>query len=209
LGGYAFMSIPHTSTPTLDDVHDTSWRLLERGAVDKRDPAQSPTLVTQGGEFPEGRTVILRRVKRAERMLICHSDVRAKKVDEIRKNPFVSWHVWHPKRRIQLRLYAQAWVHHEDDFCREEWNKVPPSSRLNYSAEVKPGTPVASLADSQEPYTQFEGLSDIDTDSWYPNFCAIRTQILYWEYLHLARGGHVRASFVWEEEEWRGQWLVI
>lgn len=193
----------------LDEVLAQCWQMLGRGGVDGKDPFHTPTLVTLDvNGWPAARTVILREVIAAERVLVCHSDVRAAKVEQLQEQDRIVWHLWHPRRRVQLRLRGRATTHQDDAFADRQWQATSLSSRLNYSATVAPATHMDSAQAAQSAYTTHDQLSEVDSEAWRPHFCAIRSEIHDIEYLLLHRAGHRRAHFVWQEEMWQGDWLV-
>jgi pyridoxamine 5'-phosphate oxidase len=105
---------------TLEGVLDGSWAMLTRGATRFTDPFHWPVLGTTGADGPRVRTMILRQVRAPERMLICHTDRRAAKVQEILHSRTVSWLFYHPKKRVQLRISGPATLHSEDRFAQEQ-----------------------------------------------------------------------------------------
>jgi pyridoxine/pyridoxamine 5'-phosphate oxidase len=194
---------------TLADLIEQSWQQLGRGGADAKDAYHTPTFITMDAEgYPAARTVILRQVIRSERVLLCHSDKRAAKVAQLQRNPRSVWHLWHPKRRLQLRLQGEAMVHHDDALAHEEWKRLGDSSRLNYSPTRTPGEAVDTRATAQAAYTTHDQLAQVDTDAWRANFCVIRSQVHAFEYLMLSREGHRRARFAWQGDHWEGTWLV-
>jgi pyridoxamine 5'-phosphate oxidase len=193
----------------LPDVAEQSWQLLGRGGADGKDPFHTPTMVTLGQDsYPAARTVILRKTLRPERALLCHSDWRSQKVAQLQANDRVVWHFWHPKRRIQLRLRGRATLHHDDELAEQEWERTEASSRLNYSAEQPPSTVMSSLQEAQAVQTTYDELEQADSEAWRGHFCVIRSEIEAFDYLLLARSGHRRAQFHWQDNAWQGQWVV-
>lgn len=181
--------------------------MLKRAIHDKKDPLNTMTLTTLGTEYPESRAVILRKFK--EDTLICHSDRRTEKVQQIRNNPAISWHGWHPRRRVQLRLSGKAKAHVSGGLFEEEWARIQGSSRLNYSAITIPGTKVES---AKEGWNNFGGIEDAQnhliSDAWKSHFCVIETEILKIDWLQLERGKNRRAIFHKVKGQWEGIWVV-
>lgn len=60
--------------------------MLQRGADNYRDPFHYPVLGTAGGKGYKLRTVILRQVNVQDHTLVCYTDARAPKVQEIEKD---------------------------------------------------------------------------------------------------------------------------
>ena len=115
---------------------------LSRGAARFNDPFHWPVLGTTGKEGASLRCVILRQFLMPDRVLVCHSDARAEKVQEISGLDKVSWLFYHPQKKVQLRISGHATLHADDQFADEQWAAVRATSRLNYCAVAPPGTPV-------------------------------------------------------------------
>jgi len=198
------------STPkNLAEVRDHIWQMLGRGAADKKDAFQSLYLSTFDGERPSTRTVILRIFLHENRALVCHSDTRAQKIKEIQAFPQVCWMGWHPKNKVQLRMYGEAEVHLSGSFHESEWEKLSGSSRLNYSSLRPPATPISEAKAGWESYTSYEALQEgEDSEAWKKHFAVIRMPIKEIDYLRLERGKHMRARFRWEENHLEEQWLI-
>ncbi len=197
-----------TPWETLESVWEQLWLLLDRGAVDTRDPFHQATLASLGDGYPDLRTVILRFADRPQRLLACHSDRRAQKIEQLQQDPTVSWLLWHPRQHVQLRCYGQATVHLDDEVAEEAWQSLGGSSRRNYSALTTPGSPIKHYKEGIEAY---DGLDSVQGDrqaSWRPHFCTIHTHLTRVEWLLLERAGHRRARFDWDGQQWESQWLV-
>jgi pyridoxine/pyridoxamine 5'-phosphate oxidase len=98
------MKIKKEKWDTLDGVLDKIWLMLEQGAAHSDDPFHWPVLGTTAKEGCSLRTVILRKVNVPERILVCHTDARSAKVQEIMKSSQTSWIFYHPKKKIQVRI---------------------------------------------------------------------------------------------------------
>ncbi len=193
---------------SLTEVWDLCWKLLGRGVADPKDPLRTMTLVTWGDPFPQARSVILREISREQQLLICHSDLRSGKIQSIQGHPEISWHAWHPKKRMQLRIRAFASLHQADDFARNQWEQVPLASRINYSATLPPGTKIEQPRLGFEAYKEYGKVQALESEAWRDNFVAIRSQVYQIEWLWLRREGHLRAE-VWQKDgKVQGRWLV-
>ena len=126
---------------TLDDVLESSWKLLHDGVRNFKNPFHHATLTTLDDNKPQVRIVIVREFSEKDRTLICHCDVRSPKVLEITDNPNVSWLFYDPKKWLQLRLSGTASVHTDDNTAEAQWEKVRIHHRINYCAEIPPGSP--------------------------------------------------------------------
>ena len=93
---------------TLDGILDQIWLMLEQGAAHSDDPFHWPVLGTTAKEGCSLRTVILRQVNATDRILVCHTDARSAKVQEIINYSQPSWIFYHPEKKIQVRISGHA-----------------------------------------------------------------------------------------------------
>ena len=193
---------------SFSELLQQTWQLLRRGTVDTKSPFHSASFVNYDGQRPQARQVILRDVDAKQAILTFHTDIRSAKVEQIRAYPQVSWLFWHPKQRIQLRLNGVTVLHHLDQVSRSAWQDLAPSSRLNYSSQLPPGSAVESWAVGKKAQSSYEDLAKSSLEEWYPNFAVVQTRLSSFEYLQLRREGHLRAQFERQEDSWYGQWLV-
>ncbi|MEL6632904.1 MAG: hypothetical protein AAFQ83_15690 [Bacteroidota bacterium] len=193
---------------TLDDVWSQTKEMLTRGVADKKDPFQSLTLATYDGRFPNPRTVILRKFISHPFTLICHSDTRAGKIIDIQSHPEIAWHGWHPRRRVQIRLYGHARVFTKGALWDTEWNRIGLTSRTNYSPIMPPAQEITSYQKGQETYARLKETTEKESEEWKKHFAVIETQIEEVEWLTLHREGHRRARFTKQNDQWEGKWWV-
>ncbi len=92
---------------TLDGTLNEIWKMLNRGATHYHDLFHWPVLGTAGKEGNSLRCVILREFLMPDRVLVCHTDARAAKVEEISNVVKVSWLFYHPKRKVKLVGFAR------------------------------------------------------------------------------------------------------
>lgn len=193
---------------SLEQVLNTIFAQLERGAERFRDPFHQAALSTRTHRGTRSRMVILRGALRERRRLVCFSDVRAEKIKEIQAHPGVCWLFYNPRSRVQLRLEAEATVHADDHVADEYWCRTPLASRINYATENAPGTrvsqPTRGLTDKLLETCWLAG----QTERFRANFCVIETEILVIDWLQLGLRGHQRAGFHWTQDQWIGSWLV-
>ncbi|MEO0673172.1 MAG: pyridoxamine 5'-phosphate oxidase family protein [Pseudomonadota bacterium] len=189
-------------TSNLDETLKALWADLVRGAADKKSPLNRPGIATvaiSGG--PACRTVVLRDVTPSDRSLVFHTDVRSEKVCELRANPLVAWHFWNPRANIQIRVSAQAALHHDDATAHDAWSALHEGSRKTYAQIATPGTALADVNPS--------GPTQLSLEDAAQNFVVVATKATAVDWLHLARSGHRRAQWTWDAEacRWRGSWV--
>lgn len=199
-----------TSWTDLDDVLDLVWKQAEAGAVDPSHPFRTPTFGTAGNDQPQLRTVVLRSAQRDTRSLSFHSDRRADKIEEVRANERIAWHVWMPERSLQVRMRGRATVHTDDALADRMWEAEPPESLGHYLNDDPPATAIDEPVD-ELPDAFHEGtLTEEDVAAGRPHFAVVRTVIDEIDALHLQPGNHQRALFTWDtaSNAFSGSWLV-
>lgn len=192
----------------LDDVLPSSWRLLHQGVGNFRHPFYRPVLTTMDGNKPEVRTVILREFSEKDRTLICHCDARTPKVSQIRDNPHVSWLFYHPEKWIQLRFSGTASVHTDDETAGSQWEKVRQTSRINYCAEIPPGSPVGKPTSGLPDFLRDTASKLLDHPKARKNFAVIVCRFDEMDWLWLKLTGHCRARFHWEDNRIDASWVI-
>ena len=193
---------------TLDDVLNSSWRILHNGVRNSKHPFYRPTLATMDGNKPEVRTVILRGFSEKDRTLICYCDARTPKVSQIRGNPHVSWLFYHPEKWIQLRLSGTASVHTNDKTAESEWKKVRLTSRINYCSGTPPGSPTEKPKLDPSSFLRDKAPKLLDHPEARKNFAVIVCRFDQMDWLLLKLTGHIRAKFHWEDNRIDASWVI-
>ena len=193
---------------TLDGVLEQIWKMLDRGAARYNDPFHWPVLGTAGKEATSMRCVILREFSMSERLLVCHTDARAAKVDEISRSPRISWLFYHPQKKVQLRISGEASLHADDSFADRQWAAAGISSRLNYCAVEPPGTPLDRPSSGLPDFLLKKAPTLLDTEKSRRNFMAIAGRIDSIDWLVLQILGNRRARFQWDATGLKATWLV-
>lgn len=195
-------------TPTLEEILQQTWRLLIRGANDKKDPLHLATIGTTNQQTAEIRTVVLRKTDAAKRLLYFYTDFRSEKIQQLTTHPTLSWLFYHPKKNIQLRAYGQAVIHHQNDLTKERWQTLPSYGRKTYGTQQAPSTPLPYADDDLPSLWKVPEIDLAKTEYAYANFAVVTCEITRLEWLHLQRSGHRRALFDFVDGVWKGEWLV-
>jgi pyridoxamine 5'-phosphate oxidase len=193
---------------TLDDVLNSSWRILHNGVRNFRHPFYRPILTTIDGNNPEVRTVILRGFSERDRTLICYCDARTPKVSQIRGNPNVSWLFYHPKKWLQLRLSGTASVHTNDKSAESQWKNVSLASRINYCSGTPPGSPTAKPSMDSLSFLKDKVPKLLDHPEARENFAVIVCRFDQMDWLLLKLTGHIRAKFHWKDNRINASWVI-
>ena len=180
----------------LQQLPEAIWQRLSNACGDITNPLRLPALATVSGVAPAIRTVVLRNADSYQRTLTFFSDSRAQKIAELAAKPQIAFLFFDPRDQIQIRASGVATIHRMDAVSVSEWNQLPDSSRLNYSTEMAPGTPIPTP--DQNP---------TDT-SGRAHFAVVIANIQHIDWLQLSSPFHHRAEFVFESGQWRGRWIA-
>ncbi len=196
---------------TLEELLKDIWNQLFK-ATQKKTAFSTPTLCTHAvvDEGLEARVLVLREVLPATRQLICHTDLRSSKIEEIQAHPWVSWHFWDARKNLQIRLKAQAQIHHQDDFAQAQWDKTSTGSLKIYATDPAPGTETAGPMAGLPAGWEDKRLERSDVEVGKKNFAVISTEVYAVDWLWLGRAGHRRARFAWQAEAGAlvGSWVI-
>ena len=202
------MNRTNTDRDTLDGILDDMWSMLLRGVTDSKDPFHWPVLGTTSKDGCRLRTVILRKAIQSDLLLVCHTDARAAKAQEIMNFSRVSWLFYHPAKKIQLRIAGAATLHTDNRFADKQWSETKATSRLNYCTVDAPGTPIAKPSSGLPDFLLTKIPSLFETEIGRKNFMAISSRIDEVDWLKLSTLGNQRARFKWEADRLSATWLV-
>jgi len=191
----------------LEDILQDCWHRLINGAISAKHPFHSPSIATIREDYPEIRTVILRKAIPSEKTLIFHTDYRSPKVKQIQKNKAISWLFYDAKARIQLRIKTLATIHHQDELSLHRWNESRLQSKKCYLVDPAPSTPTELPTDGLVHFEKFD-LTEETAASGYENFAVVRNVITQIDWLFLKHDGHRRAQFKFEENDVKMNWVV-
>jgi hypothetical protein len=193
---------------TLEGVLKEARSMLTQGATRFNHPFHWPVLGSTGKDGSSLRTVILRQFIWPERMLICHTDARAAKVQEITNFSEISWLFYHPKKKVQLRISGPATLHTYDQIADRQWARTKITSRLNYCASQPPGTPIDEPSSGLPDFLRQKVPSLLESETGRKHFMVIAGRIVSLDWLVLRVLGNRRARFDWDENGLHANWLV-
>jgi pyridoxamine 5'-phosphate oxidase len=193
---------------TLEEILNQAWKMLQRGVTHFNDPFHCPVLGTTGKHGSSLRMVILRQFILPERILVCHTDARSEKVQDISNSTQVSWLFYHPKRKVQLRISGHAVLHADDPFADEQWAATRTTSRLNYCATEPPGSLVDQPSSGLPDFLLNKVPTLVESERGRKHFMAIACRIDSMDWLILRVLGNRRARFDWDEHGLHATWLI-
>ncbi len=188
-----------TNLQSLDEIRADAFRCWSCGVADRGSAFRSPALATVGPDGrPQVRTVVLRGLDQAARLLTVHSDIRAAKIAALRANPDAALHVWDDEAQVQIRVDGTAAISANDDLARTEWARLHEGSRAAYRSKTVPATVVDDPA----------AIPQVDDPAAFAQFAVLRIRFDRMEWLHLAHEGQRRARFVWRDDALEQHWLA-
>lgn len=196
--------------PRLTAVLSECWELLIDGA---RDPQHDfHTLALATGSPAHGcslRTVVLRRVEREARELCFYTDLRSRKIGEIQADPRVSLLFMSHSDDTQIRVLAEAKIHHGDPLAEDAWAAVPLADRRHYMVSGPPGLPWALPTSGLPGDLESRAPSEEESRQGQVNFAVVVCRVAQMDWLYLSPYGHRRATFAWDDEgQLHTSWLV-
>jgi pyridoxine/pyridoxamine 5'-phosphate oxidase len=188
----------------LKDIDKNIWQLLAQGVQSFKAPFHTGVVATVHDQLPQLRTVVLRRIDTAGKILYFHTDIRSPKVSQLLQQPLMSWLFYDGPLRMQLRINATALVHTDDAVADHGWQSSRLPSRLTYTSSSPSGTILFSpeLIDLNRTEVEPEFLHLARK-----NFCVVETSVhqLDWVFLHFT--GNRRAMFDYRTGE--RQWIQV
>jgi hypothetical protein len=193
---------------TLEGLLQEACSMLAQGAKRFNHPFHWPVLGSTGKDGSSLRTVILRQFIWPERTLICHTDARAAKVQEITNFSEISWLFYHPKKKVQLRISGPATLHSYDQIADRQWTRTKITSRLNYCTSQPPGTPIDRPSSGLPDFLRQKVPTLLESETGRKHFMVIAGRMDSLDWLALRALGNRRARFDWDENGLQAHWLV-
>lgn len=172
------------SSYSLNDIKSAVLQVLNRAGNDKHSAFRFIILNTFSNDFPDSRYVVLRQFKAESQELFIYTDYRSNKINEIEKNNSVSVLAYDKQKRFQIKLKAQAYIHHQDEIAQLHWASLH-GGKESYNTRFRPGKEVRSLKEAGEIKSE--------VDDQY--FAVIKLEVHQAEILQLNAEGHIRALF--------------
>jgi hypothetical protein len=154
------------------------------------------------------RTVVLRQVVEAERLLVYNTDRRSPKVQEIEGQPRVSWLFYHPEERVQLRLAGQAHLEQDEALLDKQWAALSLLNRRDYGTVDPPGSPLTSPGTGLPESLAGKTPTVAESEAGRKNFVVVVCRVDWLDWLLLGDEAHFRAQFSWQEDGLSATWVT-
>lgn len=171
--------------------------LLKRAGVDRKHPFRIFGLSTWNGAEVSSRNVVLRKVEDSLSVWV-YTDSRSGKMEALRQFPQASLLFYDPKKRVQLRMKAKADIHLSGEKWKQHWQSASQGAVFDFQTSLPPGTQI-NLPEEGWNFNQNAGSRHFAVLEFTPSEI---------EALQLGKGQHLRASFQFTQNEWKGKWLV-
>ena len=141
---------------------------------------------------PELRTLVLRNIEFNPIKLFFNTDIRSKKIVQLKKNKLCSALFYDNKRRMQLRINCKATICHNNEFTKKNWDKTPLQSRKCYMAPYAPGVELNKWEPNlPKKYLECDPEKN-DSMQGYKNFSIVKLEAQRFEIIELHYNGHIR-----------------
>lgn len=184
-----------------DQLPSMSWSLLQH-AIEHGGAFRLPVLATGSGSGVDARTLVLRAASLEHRMLECHTDTRAAKVEQVRQHPDMLWVFYDEDLKLQLRLRGRGQVLGDQAQIDTVWQALSAHTQRAYAQPLNPGTSVDTL-DGAAPCPDVK-----DPQVGRQHFAVIQCQVTQIHWLALDRNGHECAKATFEQDQWSCTWVM-
>ena len=148
--------------------------------------------------LPDARVVVLRAATRETGTLEFHTDRRAPKIDQLRRQPKVALTFHDGPRKLQLRVNAHAECLLEGDAFEAAWKRTGPGSRRCYLAPLPPSEPARNWTPNLPSQFCRTPPSLRETEPGKRNFALVRCHVRLFDVLAISRHGHLRAGYEYD-----------
>jgi hypothetical protein len=177
----------------------TADQILSDAVENAKTLFHSPTVSSIEDSKIVSRVMVLREFNLKDRFMRFHTDYRAPKIKQYKKNNTATVLGYDPILKVQIKLQGTIESHYHNSITRSAWDGSTSRSKKCYS--VRGGS--SFKIDSPSEYD----LKDGNIEDGYMNFAVLIFTFDSLEYLHLKSSGHRRALHTWNDN-YASQWLV-
>ena len=177
----------------------TADQILSDAVQNAKTLFHSPTVSSLEDSKIVSRVMVLREFDLKKRFMRFHTDYRAPKIKQFKKNSVASVVGYDPILKVQIKLQGNIEPHYQNSVTRNAWDGSTTRSKKCYS--VKGGS--SFKIDNPREYD----LKDGNINDGYMNFAVLIFTFDSLEFLHLKSSGHRRALHTWNDK-YKSSWLV-
>ena len=169
------------------EILDKIWDELTLGLNSGKHPFHIFSVSTVKNNKPDSRTVVLRAVEKENKSISFHTDLRSKKVLQIKESENICALFYDKDSKIQLRIYGSASKETDSLLIKEKWNSSKEMSKLCYLNKISPSE---VINESKDYLYGKEELNNVELG--IKNFSIINIKISQIDWLSLNHEGHQR-----------------
>jgi len=185
-----------------DDINQTlkiSDMILTNAVENAKTLFHSPTVSSIDESGINSRVMVLREFNLKKRFMRFHTDYRAPKIKQYKKNNIASVLCYDPILKIQIKLQGIIDVNYQNSITRSAWDGSTNRSKKCYLVKGGSSLKISNPAEYD--------LKDGNIEDGYMNFAVLIFSFTTLEFLHLKSSGHRRALHIWDDEL-QSSWLV-
>jgi len=188
-----------SSYENIEQTLITADQILSDAVQNAKTLFHSPTVSSLEDLKIVSRVMVLREFNLKKRFMRFHTDYRAPKIKQFKKNSVASVLGYDPILKVQIKLQGTIEPHYHNSVSRKAWDGSTTRSKKCYS--VRGGS--SFKIDNPREYD----LKDGNIDDGYMNFAVLIFTFDSLEFLHLKSSGHRRALHTWNDK-YKSSWLV-
>ena len=185
-----------------DDINQTlkiSDMILTNAVENAKTLFHSPTVSSIDESGINSRVMVLREFNLKKRFMRFHTDYRAPKIKQYKKNNIASVLCYDPILKIQIKLQGIIDVNYHNSITRSAWDGSTTRSKKCYSVKGGSSLKISNPGEYD--------LKDGNIEDGYMNFAVLIFSFTTLEFLHLKSSGHRRALHTWNDKL-QSSWLV-
>ena len=186
------------SINNLKKIEQLIWDFFQQGVKNKKSAFHFPTIATCSEKSFNLRTVVLRQVLREDNIVVFHTDIRSKKIAELKSNNKLLLHIYDKKNKIQIQAEGKAKIFYKVKLNKLTWGSLSDNTKSAYLIKETPGKKIANEKD----------LKYLSHDDGYNNFSIVKVKISKIIFLHLNHNGNKKALLKYERKNNKYFWLV-
>ena len=184
----------------IDQTLIAAHQILSDAVYNAKTLFHSPIVSSLEDSKIVSRTMVLREFNFKKRFMRFHTDYRAPKIKQYKKNNTATVLGYDPILKVQIKLQGTIEPHYHNSVTKNAWDGSTTRSKKCYS--VRGGS--SFVIDNPDEYD----LKDGNIEDGYMNFAVLIFKFDSLEFLHLKSSGHRRAIHSWKNKNIESTWLV-
>lgn len=189
----------------LHQIKEAVWAELTKASHQKKHAWRTPVMGNLSDNRVRLRTIVLRKSDTHSQSLRFYTDKRSAKWPAVLDGSVFSLLFWDPRKSWQVHAQGKPRIL-DTEMAEQIWSGLPVYSRSSYATLAAPGSELQQASDGL-PEGYFDRERE-ETAYALASFAVFELVVDYFEFLQLNRNGHRRAKFSWQNDDWKGHWIV-